>query len=149
MLDAKQSIRSAILRWLAGRDYSQQEIAQKLSAKGFLAADFQPIIQDMVEKKLIDDRRFAEQFIHWRSNKGHGPLRILAELRLKGIDAEMIADQLKITDNAWLEQAKEAWRKRFKGRQALDKTEKAKQMRFLHYKGFTQEQIAYVLAERE
>ena len=59
----------------------------------------------------------------------------------------MIAEQLEITDNAWFECARKSWQKRFKGQLAKDFKARAKQMRFLQYRGFTPEQIESVLSK--
>ncbi len=95
---------------------------------------------------LLDDVRFTHLYIQARSRRGYGPLRITLELQNRGITAEMIAEQLDITDNAWLAAARHAWKKHFKNRQPVDFNERAKQMRFLYYRGYTQEQIASVFA---
>lgn len=138
-------IRRAVLRWLTRRDYSLHELQQKLQAKGYSLTDSEPILQHFVQAGYINERRFAESFVYWRSNRGYGPLRISMELQAKGIHAEMIADLVEITDNAWVISAKKSWQKHFKGRLPRDFNEKVKQMRFLQYRGFTREQIEQVL----
>jgi len=117
---------------------------QKLRLKGFLADDFEPIVQRFIETNLISDHRFTESFIHWRRNRGYGPLRISMDLQARGIPPDMIADLLQITDNAWFVGAQKMWQKHFKGKRPVDYLQRAKQMRFLQYRGFTREQIEYV-----
>ncbi len=138
-------IRRALLRWLARRDYSLYELQQKLQAKGYALEDSEPILQQFMQKGYINEHRFAENLIYWRRGKGYGPLRISMELQAKGIHAEMIADLVEITDNAWTIGAKQSWQKHFKGQLPRDFNEKIKQMRFLQYRGFTREQIEQVL----
>lgn len=140
-------IRRAVLRWLTRRDYSLHEIQQKLQTKGFLPQDSAPIIEQFLAKGLINERRFAENFIYWRSNRGYGPMRISAELQARGIPAEMIADLLEITDNAWIIGARKSWQKHFKGKLPRDFNEKMKQARFLQYRGFTREQIERIFSK--
>lgn len=98
----------------------------------------------MVKENLINDTRFTEQYIYFRRRKGYGPLRISIELQARGIPAFVIADQLKITDNAWFTEAYKVWQKHFKGLRPQDFKSRAKQLRFLQYRGFTQEQIASI-----
>lgn len=86
-----------------------------------------------------------EDFIHFRRARGYGPLRIRAELLERGIAQNLIEHHLKITDNAWLEGVRKAWQKRFKNRLPHDFKSRAQQMRFLHYRGFTPEQINQLL----
>lgn len=96
---------------------------------------------------LINEQRFTENYIFWRQQKGYGPLRISAELQARGISSEMIAKQLQITDNAWFAQAQKAWQKQFKGKTPSDLKLRAKQIRFLQYRGFTREQIENVIPD--
>ena len=57
----------------------------------------------------------------------------------------MIAKHLQITDNAWFAEAQKAWQKQFKGNNSCDLKLRAKQIRFLQYRGFTREQIESVI----
>jgi regulatory protein len=132
---------------LSRRDYSRHEIAQKLKTKGFETNEIQTVITQMAEEGLINEQRFTESYIHWRRQKGLGPLRIAQELQARGIDADMIAEQLEITDNAWFAQARKVWLKHFKGKIPSDFRLRAKQMRFLQYRGFTREQIESVFTD--
>jgi regulatory protein len=132
---------------LARRDYSQHDISQKLKAKGHTHPDIALIISDLAKAGLINDARFAENFIRWRRAKGYGPLRISMELKAHGIIDEMITEYLEISDNAWFDDAHTIWRKHFKGNKPTDFKHRAKQMRFLQYRGFTREQIEYALGE--
>lgn len=131
---------------MARRDYSQFEIRQKFRAKGFSDSDIESVITDFLEKNLLNDARFAEIYARHRQEKGCGPIRISAELRQRGISDSVIADHVKITDNAWNIQIKRVWLKQFKGQIATDFKTRAKQMRFLQYRGFTQEQIECLMA---
>lgn len=76
-------------------------------------------------------------------------MRIAAELNARGIGAEMIAEVIQITDNAWFTEALKVWRKQFKGIIPTDFTHRAKQMRFLQYRGFTREQIEFAVTGRQ
>jgi regulatory protein len=139
------NLHQTILTWLSRRDYSCHELTQKLKAKGYTPAEYTPIITELLASKLINESRFTENYIHWRRTKGYGPLRISLELQKRGIPQEMIAQHLQITDNAWLAEAHKVWQKRFKGHAGNDFNARAKQMRFLQYRGFTQEHIENVI----
>ena len=138
-----------MLNWLARRDYSQHEIAQKLKAKAYSAQAISTIITKLAQAGLINEQRFTENYIHWRRAKGFGPLRISAELQARGILPEKIAEQLQITDNAWLTEVRKVWQKHFKGKLPDNFKHQAKQIRFLQYRGFTREQIESVLGNDE
>lgn len=129
---------------LARRDHSALEIRQKLRTKGFTPEDIQTIILEVSQSGYLSESRFTEHYIRWRRGKGFGPERIMLELQTRGITAEMIAEQIDITDNAWFNEARHVWQKHFRGKMPQDFKDKAKQMRFLQYRGFTREQIAKV-----
>ena len=137
-------IRRTILRWLARRDYSQQEIIQKLKLKKYSIDAIYKVISNLAELGLINEQRFTENFIYWRKSKGFGPVRITQELQARGITPEMIAEHIKITDNTWLIAVQGVWHKHFKSVPSDIKL-RFKQMRFLQYRGFTREQIENVL----
>lgn len=93
---------------------------------------------------MLNDARFAEHFIYYRRNKGYGPIRIRLELIEKGIKEDLIDQHLNIADNTWFDDARHVWKKRFKEILPQDFTTRARQMRFLQYRGFTREQIESV-----
>jgi regulatory protein len=142
-------IRRLILYWLTRRDHTQFEILQKLAVKGYDQTSAQNIVDELTQAGLISESRFTENFLHWRRQRGFGPMRILAELKARGVTPETIAEHLDITDNAWLIEAQRIWRKHFKGKPPQDYAARAKQMRFLQYRGYTREQISRVIGEIE
>lgn len=140
----REKIRRVILDWLARRDHSRLELAQKLRVKGYSIEDSESIIEELAHAGLINEQRFTENYVYSRRGKGFGPLRISIELQARGIPAEMIAEHLHITDNAWLGQVNRVWQKHFKNRLPADIKTRARQMRFLQNRGFTREQIESV-----
>ena len=136
-----KNIRRDALSYLTRRDHSRQELTLKLKVKGYPLDAIEPIILELVKSKQLSDERFVENYIYFRRNKGYGPERISLELRARGIKDETIAEHLQITDNAWFTEAHKVWQKRFKGTLPVDFGAKAKQMRFLIYRGFTEEHI--------
>ncbi len=129
---------------LARREHSETELFRKLCLKGFSETDIRPVMTALLQENLVSNSRFIENYIHFRRAKGFGPLKIQAELQERGIPEELIEHHLKIADNAWLGQARTVWKKRFKNRMPTDFKSRAQQMRFLHYRGFTSEQIELV-----
>lgn len=142
-----EKIRRHALFLLTRRDHSRQELRQKLSRKDYDAADIDIILTRLEETGLINTERFAESYTHYRRGKGYGPRRIAMELQQKGITDAVIAEQVKITDNAWFTEIRAVWRKHFKGRLPADQKQRAKQLRFLYNRGFTQDQINSIFNE--
>lgn len=134
-------IRRVALNLLTRRDYSEHTISKKLQQKGYAAIEIQTVVAELVENNFLNDKRFAENYIHSRCNKGYGPNRILLELKSLGIADDIIAEQLNIADNTWLDHAIRVWQKKFKGRKASDLKEQFKQKQYLQYRGFSAEII--------
>ena len=130
---------------LARRDHSKLELTKKLNAKRYPPHEIEIVVSDLIQAGLLSDLRFTENYISSRRKKGYGPLRITFDLQSRGISHEMIAEELKIADNAWLAEARLVWQKHFKGKIPKNFKDKAKQIRFLQYRGFTQEQIENAL----
>ncbi len=131
---------------LTRRDHSPQELKQKLAKKGFALEDITTVLATLESAGLINLSRLAENYTHYRKSKGYGPRRIAMELQAKGIPEATIAEQIEITDNAWFTEIRTLWQKHFKGRQPKDARERARQLRFLFNRGYTQDQIKTVLS---
>ncbi len=129
---------------LARREHSETELFNKLRKKGFAEKDIEPLLASLIHENLLNHERFIENYIHFRAEKGFGPLRIQAELSERGIGEELIDHHLKITDNAWFVKVRDVWRKRFKNQLPEDFKTRAQQSRFLYSRGFTVEQIESV-----
>jgi regulatory protein len=136
--------RQTALNLLSRREHSATELSRKLRSRDFTPSDIQTAIEALTKEGLLSNTRFTESFVHYRRNKGMGPLRIQAELIERGISEELIEQELDITDNAWFTEVKRVWQKHFKNKMPADFKTKAKHMRFLQYRGFTRDQIESV-----
>jgi regulatory protein len=101
----------------------------------------------LVAEGLLSDQRFSEGFIHSRRERGQGPLRIEAELRQRGVDAECIAGLLDVRDAGWRALAAETRRRRFGDPIPREFSERARQARFLRARGFTEDQVRSALRD--
>ncbi len=77
-----------------------------------------------------------------RKRKGQGPIRIAKDLTFRGISSNLIKNTLAQHDD-WSQRALEVCLKKY-GQPASDPANKAKQMRFLQYRGFDFDQISRV-----
>ncbi len=143
-MNTHDKIKITVYRFLTQREYSSLKIEQKLIDHGFQETDIKPVLKELSLEGILNDRRFAENYIRYRQSQGFGPLRIHEELKAKGLSKEMIEDHLNITDNAWLAEVNKVWQKRFRGKPPSSLKERGKQFRFLQYRGFTQEQIEHI-----
>lgn len=140
------SLRERALRLLARREYSRAELARKLapSAEG---EDLDALLDDLERENLLSNARFAEMLAHSRAGR-HGSLRLKAELRDKGVPAELIDATVAEAKGRDLEAARAVWQKKF-GIPPRDAGERAKQMRFLAARGFPAEVVRRVVGGEE
>lgn len=127
--------------FLARREHGEQEITQKLIARGFDSDIVEAAISTLISDGLLSDSRFAEAFVYSRFKKGSGPQKIHAELRQRGIDDSLISASMEAIGEQWLERVREVREKKFGQESPRDFKERSRQMRFLQQRGFTSEQI--------
>jgi len=127
--------------YLARREYGQTELVNKLCNAGFHSDVSASEVERLTQDNLQSDQRFAESFAQSRINQGKGPVRIRQELKERGISATTIDDALIEKDQDWFELAREVRVRKFGQDLPADFAEKARQMKFLQYRGFESEQI--------
>jgi regulatory protein len=133
--DPKEARKKA-MDYLARREYGQQELEQKLIAAGFEAVIATDVVHKLSDEGLQDDRRFIESFVQSRINQGKGPVRVRQELGERGVDVGQIEAVLEDVAEDWFALARQIRNKKFGSELPRDFTEKARQMRFLQYRGF-------------
>ncbi|HEY7884029.1 MAG TPA: regulatory protein RecX, partial [Cellvibrionaceae bacterium] len=84
----------------------------------------------------LNDERYAEAFIRSALMKGRGPLRIKRELQQKGVAPAIINHAFDVAEIDWWQQAQELWQRKF-GTPPEDAKTRAKQIRFMLYRGFS------------
>ena len=122
--------------FLARREYGQQELIDKLAGRGFDREIAEQAVAGLIEDGLQSDDRFAENFIQSRINQGKGPVRIRAELSQRSISDSAIESAIDACDADWYRLARDVRFRKFGRRRPADFKAKAKQMRFLQYRGF-------------
>ncbi|PHS69562.1 MAG: RecX family transcriptional regulator [Methylophaga sp.] len=126
---------------LARREHSIKELTTKLLTAEFEIDDINDIISKLTESDLQSDSRFAEDYLRYRSNRGFGSQRIRQELKERGVADDIINAALKEADIDWFSLAMTVRCRRFGEQSPDDYKDRAKQQRFLQYRGFTHEQI--------
>jgi regulatory protein len=142
--DAPACTRTA-LDLLARREHSRRELTRKLATRGFPDDVIAPVLDELERSGSLADARFTDSFVRSRVAKGQGPQRIRAELAQRGISDPQAADVLRSTDVDWLATIRAVRRKRFGPEPPRDFAERARQARFLQYRGFDSEQIRAAL----
>lgn len=93
----KQAVKKAkdtVFRILKIRSRSEKEIRDKLKQKGFTEPLIDQTIRYFTNLELINDRQFAKGWIASRLAKPYGSHRIRFELKNKGIDKEVLEEEL-------------------------------------------------------
>ena len=131
------------MSYLSRREHSAGELSGKLSHLGFDPDDVNTVLTGLKAQGIQSDERYTEAYVHHRSQKGYGPVRISRELSDRGVDKSLVSRYIDPGDDLWLTRARRAREKRFGTEMPRDYKEKARQSRFLQYRGFTHEQIRY------
>lgn len=134
---------------LSRRDYSTSELQCRIERRireiekdSPTAPEYLPqVIERLLESQYLDDSRTIYSFFRSYLNKSYGPLRIRQELRLKGFPSEIIERVLEETDTDWYALCQDLKEKKFGTAKPKDFKERAKQIRYLQYRGFTSDYI--------
>ncbi len=143
-------LRLAAMNALARREHSRAELREKLVRKHpDLDALCAPVLDRLEREGLLSDRRFAEAFARSRVRRGQGPLRILAELRRRGVADDDAEDALAEAGVDWTSLAFDELLKRFGEHPPQEARDKSRRMRFLQQRGFPGEAIREALRRVE
>ncbi len=152
--DLLKKIRDFALRLLSGRDHSIYELRLKLQKKfSSYPEEMEGVIQECIEKKYLDDERFAQEWIRFREEGSpRGTFLLKQELRKKGVSPEVIDSVLShIPETDGLAKAETLAKKKISSfppdLSALKKRERL--FRFLLSRGFDHGVIAKILSSRD
>jgi regulatory protein len=129
---------------LSRRDYASGELRVRLTDQGFEAGIVQALIAALEREHLLDDARFVEHYVSYHSGRGQGPARIGRDLKSIGLSSELIERYLGEGPD-WVSLARAVRQKKFGRELPKSYAGKAKQARFLQYRGFTGAQIRQAL----
>ena len=136
-----QSITARAVNLLSRREHSQAELRTKLLKAEFELEDINSIIEKLTKADIQSDARFAENYLRYRSQRGYGSQKIRLELKERGVNTDTINTTFEQAEIDWFELAITVRHKRFGEQVPEDLKDRAKQQRFLQYRGFTHEQI--------
>lgn len=142
MPDPSAALRVAALRLLTRRDHSRAELQAKLAAQAESAEQLAAVLDRLQAERLLSDQRFARQRVGARGAR-YGDARLKQELRQSGVsDDDIIAALPEAGDEA--ERCQAVWARKFR-ELPQSAAERAKQMRFLQYRGFSGDAIRRVM----
>jgi regulatory protein len=115
-----------------------------LLEKGYDVAVLAPLLDGLRAEKLLDDRRYAENFVAYHAARGQGPLRVRADLRRHGLEGILVEECLDAFPD-WIVQLRKAQQKKFGAKPPSNYADQQRQAKFLGYRGFTSAQIRTAL----
>ena len=131
---------------LARRDYSTGELKKKLKDRGYIEHAFEVVVGDLESTGKMNDERYSQNFVAYRARRGHGPARIRSQLKTSGLDRSTIDEAVKGEDAPdFLALARAVRVRKFGPEIPADRKERARQARFLQYRGFSTDHIRAVL----
>ena len=133
--------RHKAMDYLARREHSRDELLQKMQKSGFDQNVALDAIEILAKEGLQSDRRFVEAFVQSRIRQGKGPMKIRADLSQRGVRDPVIHEALSEADADWSALAIAVRRKKFGDDEPVDLKDKARQVRFLEYRGFESDQV--------
>lgn len=135
--------------WLLSRKaYTTSQLKERLRKKLCSPQTIEQVMNKLEEMKLIDDTRYAEQYIHSRQRK-KGKLKLKQELFQKGLDETTITQMLDdVSDDQQVASAQALLEKQFSKLQKADPRQRyAKAYGFLARRGFSGDIIRKVLEQ--
>ena len=149
VLDNLAAVRRTAMDLLARREHGRVELTRKLRQRGACPDMIDAALDRLTEEGLLSESRYLESYINYRAGSGYGPLRIREELSQRGLARGDIEEALRECDFNWQERLEETWRRKFSGQVPVDAKERARQGRFLSYRGYPLEMIGRLLSGRE
>ena len=138
--DAYKAIYNKALDIISRREHSQKELTDKLLKKYDIPEPVNSVIENLIDKNLLNDFRFSQTYVVARKRKGFGPKKIGYELVSRGIN-ENTASEAIDAEGGWNEAALKAFNKKFKAGIGEDFKEQNKQKVFLQNRGFSFQEI--------
>ena len=138
-----RSLKGRALGFLSRREYSRAELSRKLAPYVEEGESLDAVLDALQQENWLSDSRFTESLVHRRASR-LGAGRIVGELKRHAVSSTLIeetAAQLRETE---LARAQAVWRKKY-GQLPETPAERAKQVRFLMSRGFSQAVIVKIL----
>ncbi len=131
-------LRVRALQMLTRRDYSRAQLQAKLVVHAESEEELNAVLDTLQSERLLSDHRYASQRVASRAGR-YGNARLRQELKQQGVGEADIEAALPEGGDE-VERCRSVWQKKF-GQPPCSAEERAKQMRFLQYRGFSGEAI--------
>lgn len=146
MTEISEKIYDKAVKLLSVRLHTTGELYRKLKARGFAAAEIEPVLRKLEEQKFLDDGRFAEIFVdNFKRYKDWGYYGIKAKLLGRQIPSDIAAAAL--AEFFLVEDELQVGSRLVKKLKKQGRTDFAKLMASLQGKGFRSEVIRKILVK--
>ena len=140
-------LRSYAFAVLTRKEYSKKDLIEKLALYAESRDEVNTLVDELSRENYQSDQRVAEMLVRSQIRKGKGPNRIKLALRAKSIDSELAKHDMNEID--WYEEAYQLKVKKYGTEVSKDPKIKAKQIRFLQYRGFEMDAIMKAILRKE
>ncbi len=134
---------------LARREHGRVELTRKLRQRGASDEMIGVELDRLAEEGLLSEARYLESFIGYRARSGYGPARIREELNKRGLARPDVEQALRECGFDWAVQLTDTWQRKFAGCLPADMRERARQTRFLVYRGYSMDMVGRLLSGRD
>jgi regulatory protein len=132
--------RAAAVALLARRDLPSGELRERLESRGFAPEAAAAALEALKSEGAVNDERYALNYVAYHAGRGRGPVRIASDLRACRLPQELVEAAL-ASGPDWRAQAAAVRVRRFGRPPPNSWREKARQARFLQYRGFSADHI--------
>ena len=139
-------LRSYAFAVLTRKEYSKKDLIEKLALYAENREEVLTLVEELSRENYQSDQRVAEMVVRSQIRKGKGPNRIKLALRAKSIDEELAQNDMNEID--WYEEAYQLKVKKYGVDVSKDPKIKAKQIRFLQYRGFEMDAIMKAISRK-
>jgi len=143
------SIRRAAMDLLARREFSRNELRDRLVERFGTHELIEDALETLVSDGLQSDERYAESLVRSRRARQQGPVRIRYDLVNKGVTESLAEKYADARDPDWYQLARDYRSRRFGDDLPKDPKERARQQRHLLQRGFDHEHIRYAMSNRD
>ena len=131
---------------LTRKEYSKKDLIEKLALYAENREEVLILVDELSRENYQSDQRVAEMVVRSQIRKGKGPNRIKLALRAKSIDKELAQNDMNEID--WYDEAYQLKVKKYGVEVSKDPKIKAKQIRFLQYRGFEMDAIMKAISRK-
>ncbi len=144
-MDVPSDILSKLERYCAYQERCEADVRKKLFSIPCSVAQRDEIIRRLKEHDFLNETRFVESFVRSKIHEQWGRLKIRQSLSLKGVDPQLVSEQLARVDDCEYEQilamSVEKWRRLH----PTDAQDRSKLIRHLLSKGFEMDLIMKII----